>query len=85
VAWAGKILVTRVNVQRAIAYARWVHGSDVTDNQNLQLFSFEGSCILGKAVFINTVKDKKLLHDTTRHDTTHRQSSVAMHFGLHKV
>jgi hypothetical protein len=64
--WRGqeKILVTRVNVQRAGAHARWVHGSDVTDNQNLQLFSFEGSCILGKAAFINSAKDKKQLHDT---------------------
>jgi hypothetical protein len=43
VAWAGKILVPRVNVQCAITCARWVHGSDVTDNQNLQLLSLEGS------------------------------------------
>jgi len=39
VAWAGKILVLRVNVQCAML----VHGSEVTHNQNLQLLSFEGS------------------------------------------
>ena len=36
VAWAGETAAPRVNVQCAITYARWVHGSDVTDNQNLQ-------------------------------------------------
>lgn len=57
-----------------------VHGSEVTHNQNLQLLSFEGSWILGKAVFMNNVKDKKPIQDTP-----HWQSSVAMHLSLQKL